>query len=88
MTAAEPIIIKTAAIAAGKHRSQVELPVEPDIEFVVFPKGDGFELRRIEVLSEADAQREYDTNPELQKLLAEAAKSPTVRRRRTYRRGR
>jgi hypothetical protein len=62
-------------------RSRVVLPGHPDQRFVVQENEDGsILLQPAQVVTLA--QLEYEENPELQALLARAASSRTVRRRR------
>lgn len=62
-------------------RSRVVLPGHPDERFLVQENPDGsILLQPARVVTEA--QHEYDESPALQDLLARAAASPTVRRRR------
>ena len=63
------------------QRSRAVLPGHPDQLFIYHENEDGsIFLEPAEVVSKA--QREYDTNPKLRKLLADAAASRTVRRTR------
>ena len=72
------IIIETDA------RSRVVLPGHSNERFILQENSDGsLLLQPARVITEAQA--EYDSNPELRDLLARAAQSPTVRRRRTRR---
>lgn len=65
-------------------RSRVVLPGHPNQMFLVQENSDGsLLLSPARVVSEA--QVEYDNSPELRDLLARAAVSPTVHRRRTRR---
>ncbi len=65
-------------------RSRVVLPGHSNERFLVHELSDGSVLLEpARVVSEA--QHEYDSDPALQKLLARAAASPTVRRRRERR---
>lgn len=62
-------------------RSRVVLPGHPDQRFIVQENEDGsILLQPAKVVTEA--QLEYDESPELRALLARAADSKTVRRRR------
>lgn len=62
-------------------RSRVVLPGHPDQRFVVQENEDGsILLQPAQVVTEA--QLEYEESPDLQALLARAARSRTVRRRR------
>jgi len=62
-------------------RSRVVLPGRPNERFLLQENSDGsLLLQPARVLTEAQA--EYDGNEELRRLLAEAAASATVRRRR------
>lgn len=66
-------------------RSRVVIPGHPNQQFVVQENEDGSVLLQPAVVT-TEAQREYDTNPELRALLERATHSPTVkkaRRRRT-----
>lgn len=66
-------------------RSRIVLPGHPDEHFVMRENSDGsILLQPARIVTEAQA--EYDTNLELQGLLAEAAASATVRRARHLRR--
>ena len=63
-------------------RSRVVLPGHPEQKFVVQENEDGsILLQPAHVVTEA--QLEYDENPALRELLARAASSPSVRRRRS-----
>lgn len=63
-------------------RSRVVLPGHPKQTFVLHENADGsILLQPARVVTEAQA--EYDESPALRELLARAASSPTVRRRRT-----
>lgn len=65
-------------------RSRVVLPGHSNQQFLLVENADGsLLLQPARVVTEA--QIEYDSNPELQDLLARASQSPTVRRRRTRR---
>ncbi len=65
-------------------RSRVVLPGHSNERFLVHELSDGSVLLEpARVVSEA--QHEYDSDPTLQELLARAAASPTVRRRRERR---
>lgn len=65
-------------------RSRVVLPGHPNERFLVQENSDGsLLLQPVRVVSEAQA--EYDDDPELRSLLARAAGSPTVHRRRPRR---
>ncbi len=65
-------------------RSRVVLPGHNNERFLVHELSDGSVLLEpARVVSEA--QHEYDSDPALQELLARAAASPTVRRRRERR---
>ncbi|EUA65515.1 MULTISPECIES: hypothetical protein [Mycobacterium] len=69
------------AIVESDSRSRIVLPGHPNQRFLLRENADGsLLLQPARVVSEA--QREYDTTPELQDLLARAAKAPTVRRSR------
>ena len=73
-----PLVIETDA------RSRVVLPGHSNERFVVEEFEDGsMLLQPARVVTEAQA--EYDNDPHLQELLARAAASPTVRRRRDHR---
>jgi hypothetical protein len=62
-------------------RSRVVIPGHSNQRFVVTEQTDGSNLLQpAKVVTEAQA--EYDTNPELRRLLSEAAQSQTVRRSR------
>lgn len=62
-------------------RSRAVLPGHPNARFLMVENGDGsILLMPARVVSEA--QFEYDSDQELQQLLAAAASSPTVRRNR------
>lgn len=72
------IVVETDA------RSRVVLPGHSNERFVLQENEDGsLLLQPARIVTEAQA--EYDSNPELRDLLARAAQSPTVRRRRTRR---
>ena len=63
-------------------RSRVVIPGHPNQRFVVHENADGSVLLEpARVVT--DAQHEYDHNPELRELLARAAASPSVTRRRS-----
>jgi len=65
-------------------RSRAVIPGHQNQRFLVQENSDGsLLLQPATVVS--DAQREYDTNPELRALLAQAAASPSVRRSRRHR---
>ncbi len=65
-------------------RSRVVLPGHPNKRFIVRENDDGsILLQPARVVTEA--QHEYDSDPELQDLLARAAASTTVRRTRQRR---
>lgn len=60
-------------------RSRVVLPGHPNQQYVVRENPDGsLLLQPGQVLT--DAQREYDSDPELRELLSRASGSPSVRR--------
>lgn len=62
-------------------RSRAVLPGHPNQRFLLRENADGsLLLEPARVVSEAQA--EYDASPDLQDLLARAARSETVRRRR------
>ena len=65
-------------------RSRVVLPGHPNARFVVRENADGSILLQ-PALVVTEAQHEYDSDPELQELLARATASPTVRRARLRR---
>jgi hypothetical protein len=65
-------------------RSRVVLPGHPEERFLLHENEDGSLLLQPAVVV-TQAQREYDTNPQLQELLARAAAAPTVRKTRTRR---
>jgi hypothetical protein len=63
-------------------RSRVVIPGHPNQRFVVQENADGSVLLEpVRVVTEA--QHEYDNSPELRELLARAAASPSVTRRRS-----
>ena len=64
------------------HRARVVLPGHRNEQFIVTDNEDGSILLEPAVIV-SRAQYEYDHSPELQELLAAAAASPTVRRKRT-----
>jgi hypothetical protein len=65
-------------------RSRVVIPGRPNERFLVQENSDGsLLLQPVRVVSQAQA--EYDDDPDLRSLLARAAGSPTVRRRRSRR---
>lgn len=65
-------------------RSRVVIPGHSNQRFLVQENSDGSVLLQpARVVT--DAQAEYDNNPELRELLARAAASPTVTRRRQRR---
>jgi hypothetical protein len=66
------------------NRSRVVIPGHSNQMFVVRENPDGsLLLEPAQVVT--DAQREYDSTPELQALLTRAASSPTIRRKRARR---
>jgi hypothetical protein len=65
-------------------RSRAVIPGHPNQRFVVQENADGSLLLQPAVVV-TEAQREYDTSPELRELLARATSSPTVRRQRQRR---
>ena len=70
-----PIVVETDA------RSRVVLPGHSNERFVVEEFEDGsMLLQPARVVTEAQA--DYDSDPQLQELLARAAAAPTVRRQR------
>jgi hypothetical protein len=74
----EPALIETDS------RSRVVLPGLPNQRFLMRVNEDGsILLQPARIVT--DAQQEYDSDPELRDLLARAAASPTVRRRRQRR---
>lgn len=62
-------------------RSRVVIPGHPGEKFLIQENADGSILLQPARVVTA-AQLEYDEDPALQELLARAAASPTVRRRR------
>jgi len=64
-------------------RSRAVLPGRPNQRFVMHENPDGSLLLR-PVRKVADAQHEFDSNPELRELLARGAASPTTRRSRAH----
>ncbi|BEL41819.1 hypothetical protein Isolate57625_51740 (plasmid) [Mycobacteroides abscessus subsp. abscessus] len=75
----EPVIIETDS------RSRAVIPGQPNTRFLMRVNEDGsILLQPARVVTEA--QREYDSTPELRELLSRAAGSATVRRRRAQRR--
>jgi hypothetical protein len=65
-------------------RSRAVIPGHSNERFLLHENEDGsLLLQPARVVTEA--QLEYDTDPELQALLARASRSPTVRRRRARR---
>jgi hypothetical protein len=76
----EPTLVET------DDQGQTVLPGHPNRRFVQFSKADGsIVLRPVLVVSDAEAQHEYDTNPELRELLARAMAGKTVHGNRTRR---
>lgn len=73
-----PTLIETDA------RSRAVLPGHANERFVLHENEDGSLLLQPAKVITA-AQHEYDSDPELQSLLARAASSPTVRRARSRR---
>ena len=70
-----------ATLIETDARSRVVLPGHSNEQFLMRENGDGsILLEPAEVVSRA--QREYDEDPSLQALLARAAASKTVQRRR------
>lgn len=65
-------------------RSRVVLPGRPNERFILVENSDGSILLEPAVTL-SRAQVDYNTNPELQRLLTEAAAAPTVRKRRERR---
>ncbi len=65
-------------------RGRATITGHPDQRFIVQENADGSLLLQPATLV-TEAQREYDTDPELQRLLAAATDSPTVRRMRRRR---
>lgn len=65
-------------------RSRVVIPGHPNQRFAVQENSDGSVLLQPAVVV-TEAQREYDTDPELRALLERAAASPTIRRARQRR---
>lgn len=65
-------------------RSRVVLPGHSNEQFIMQENSDGSLLLQPARVVTA-AQVEYDSDPELRDLLARAAQSPTVRRRRARR---
>lgn len=63
------------------ERSRLVIPGHPGERFVLHEQSDGSLLLQPAVVT-TQAQAEYDNQPELRELLARAAASPTVRRRR------
>jgi len=62
-------------------RSRVVLPGHPNQRYVIRENADGsLLLEPAQVVTEA--QREYDSDPELRELLTRATASPTIRRAR------
>lgn len=79
-------VVETTPSDLGEDYSQVVLPVRPHRFYVVFRQSDNsFVLRPTEAVSDEQAQRDYDNDPELQRLLKEAAEGPRVRRRYVHR---
>lgn len=71
-----------AAFIETDSRSRVVLPGHSNEQFLMRENGDGsILLEPAEVV--ARAQREYDSDPDLQALLSRAARSKTVRRSRS-----
>ncbi len=66
-------------------RSRVVLTGHSNERFILHELSDGSVLLE-PALVVSSAQHEYDSDPALQELLARAAASPTVRRRRERRR--
>lgn len=70
------------ALVETDDRSRAVLPGRPNQRFVMRENPDGsLLLQPARLVSEA--QYEFDSDPELRDLLARAAASPTVRRKRT-----
>lgn len=69
------------AMIETDSRSRVVLPGHPEETFLMQENADGSILLQPARVVTA-AQLDYDENPELRALLARAADSPTVRRRR------
>lgn len=68
-------------VVTTDSRSRVVQPGRPSEMFILRENADGTILLEPAVVVSA-AQREYDTTPELRNLLADAAASETVRKRR------
>lgn len=65
-------------------RSRATITGHPDERFIVQENADGSLLLQPATLV-TEAQRQYDSDPELQQLLARATQAPTVRRTRARR---
>jgi len=65
-------------------RSRVVIPGHGNQMFVVRENADGSLLLEPAYVV-TDAQRQYDSTPELQALLTRAASAPTIRRKRVRR---
>jgi hypothetical protein len=74
----EPTLVETDS------RSRTVLPGHPNQRFAMQANEDG-SIRLQPVLAVNDAQSKFDSDPELQELLARAAASPSIRRSRLRR---
>ena len=74
----EPTLVETDS------RSRTVLPGHPNQRFAMQVNEDGSILLQ-PVLAVNDAQSKFDSDPELQELLARAAASPSIRRSRLRR---
>jgi hypothetical protein len=66
-------------LISADSRSRMVIPGYSGQQFLVQENSDGSILLQPAVVLTA-AQYEYDSNPELQELLAQSSNSPTVRR--------
>lgn len=77
----EETLVGTAPSDAGENYSQVVLPVPPHRLLLMSKQSDGsLVLRPTETVIDEQAQHYYDTDPELRKLLKQAAEGPRVRK--------
>ena len=76
--------VQRGVLIETDSRSRAVIPGHSNERFLLHENEDGsLLLQPARVLTEA--QLEYDTDPELQALLAKASRSPTVRRGRARR---
>lgn len=73
-----------AIMVETDERSRVVLPGHSNQRFLVHENADGSLLLQPAIVV-TEAQREYDTDPDLRALLSRATASPTIRRARRRR---